>query len=78
MHRTSYTVFATFCESNYFAMKSLREFPGGPGNGPAWLGCHASTAGGTDSIPSWGTMIPQNKIPQAVWYGQKKKVKINR
>ena len=27
-----------------------------------WLGLHTSTAGGTGSIPGWGT-----KIPQAAW-----------
>ena len=32
-----------------------------------WLGVSALTAGGLCSIPGWGT-----KIPQAVWYGQKK------
>ena len=31
----------------------------------------ASTAGGTDSIPVWGTMIQH-----ATWHGQKKKGKI--
>ena len=30
-----------------------------------WLRLHASTAGGTGSIPSWGT-----KIPPASWCGQ--------
>ena len=33
-----------------------------------WLGLHASTSGGTDSIPGWGT-----KILSAVQCGQKKK-----
>ena len=31
-----------------------------------WLRLHASTAGGTDLVPGWGT-----KIPHAVWCGQK-------
>ena len=35
-----------------------------------WLGLHASTAGGTDSIPGCGT-----KIPHAMQYGQKEKNK---
>ena len=35
-----------------------------------WLGLHASTAGGTDSIPGCGT-----KIPHAMQYGQKEKTK---
>ena len=26
-----------------------------------WLGLHASTAGGTGSIPDWGTKIPHAK-----------------
>ena len=34
-----------------------------------WLRLHASTAGGTDLSPGWGT-----KILQAVWHGQKKKL----
>ena len=33
-----------------------------------WLRLHAYTEGGTDSIPGWGT-----KIPQAMECGQKKK-----
>ena len=33
-----------------------------------WLGLHALTAEGPGSIPGRGT-----KIPQATWYGQKKK-----
>ena len=32
-----------------------------------WLGLRASTAGGTGSIPGWGS-----KIPQAVQHSQKK------
>ena len=32
------------------------------------LRLHASTAGGVDSIPCWGT-----KISHAVWHGKKKK-----
>ena len=32
-----------------------------------WLRLHASNAGGTGSIPGWGT-----KIPHALWSGQKK------
>ena len=35
-----------------------------------WLGLHASTAGGTDLIPSCGT-----KILHAMQYGQKEKKK---
>ena len=35
-----------------------------------WLRLHASTAGGTDSIPGWGT-----KILHATWHGRKKKNK---
>ena len=35
-----------------------------------WLGLHASTAGGTSSIPGWG-----NKILQATYHGQKEKKK---
>ena len=35
-----------------------------------WLRLHASTAGGTGSIPGCGT-----KIPHAMWHGQKKKKK---
>ena len=35
-----------------------------------WLRLHASNAGGTCSIPGWGT-----KIPHAAWHGQKKKKK---
>ena len=31
-----------------------------------WLGLHASTAGGTGSVPGQGT-----KIPHAAWQGQK-------
>ena len=31
-----------------------------------WLGLHASTAGGTGSIPGQGT-----KIPHALWHDQK-------
>ena len=34
-----------------------------------WLGLHASTAGGTASIPGWGT-----KIPHAARCGKKKKL----
>ena len=33
-----------------------------------WLRLHATTAGGTGSIPGQGT-----KIPHATWQGQKKK-----
>ena len=33
-----------------------------------WLRFHAFIAGGTSSIPGWGT-----KIPHAAWCGQKKK-----
>ena len=35
-----------------------------------WWGLHASTAGGTGSIPGLGT-----KIPEAAWRGQKKEKK---
>ena len=35
-----------------------------------WLRLHASTAGGTGSIPGWGT-----KIPHATWHGPEKKKK---
>ena len=35
-----------------------------------WLGLHAFTAGGTGSIPGWGT-----KILQTTWCGQKKEKK---
>jgi len=27
-----------------------------------WLGLHTSIAGGTDSIPGWGTKIPQGTV----------------
>ena len=40
---------------------------GGNSRGVQWLGLHASTAGGTGSIPGWGT-----KVPHAAWHGQKK------
>ena len=36
------------------------------------LGLHDSTAGGTQSIPSWGT-----KVPHAMQHGQKLKIKQN-
>ena len=29
-----------------------------------WLGLHTSTAGGTGSIPTWGTKIPQAAQPK--------------
>ena len=44
-------------------MMPIREF-----QAVQWLRLHASTAGGTGSIPGWGT-----KIPQAVQCRQKKK-----
>ena len=34
-----------------------------------WLGLHASTTGGTGSLPGWGT-----KVPHATLRGQKKVV----
>ena len=37
-----------------------------------WLGLSAATAGGTGSIPGWGT-----KSQYAPWSGQKKKKKTN-
>ena len=46
-------------------MMPIREF-----QAVQWLRLHASTAGGTGSIPGWGT-----KIPQAVQCRQKKKKK---
>ena len=41
------------------------DFPGGQR-----LRLHISSAGGTDSVPNWGT-----KLPQLAWCGQKKKIK---
>ena len=38
-----------------------------------WLGLCASTAGGTGSIPGWGS-----KILHAAWHGQKNKRKKKR
>ena len=37
------------------------------------LGLGTSTAGGTGSIPGWGTKISQAKIPQAMWGAVKEK-----
>ena len=52
----------------------LLNFKNQVGNSLAvqWLGFCASTAGGTGSIPGWGT-----KILQAERHGQKKKKKPN-
>ena len=33
-----------------------------------WLRSHASNAGGTSSIPGWGS-----KIPRAMWWGKTNK-----
>ena len=53
-----------------FLTQSLYSFKaaawGIPWEGVQWLGPHASTAGGTGSIPGWGT-----KIPQATQCGKK-------
>ena len=43
-------------------------FPGGNSLAVQWLGLHASTAGGTSSIPGWGV-----KTPHATWWPKKKK-----
>ena len=51
-------------ETSPAAVRKLKDwdFPGGQ-----WLRLHTSSAEGTDSIPDWGT-----KLPQLAWCGQKK------
>ena len=50
---------------NAINQKKKEGLPGGP-----MVKTLASTAGGIDSIPVWGTMIQH-----ATWHGQKKKAK---
>ena len=56
------------CKTWHLFLRLVCVFSGTLGNSLAVLPLHASTAGGTGSIPGQGT-----KIPQVLHHGQKKK-----
>ena len=55
-------------KENMLVMSEKKKEINGNSLAVQWLGLHTSTAGGTGSIPGWGT-----RTLYAVWHGQKKK-----